>query len=126
MLTKEKIKEMIQTVQEFNGMITLNYVPESTLYSTEELEGLYYSGQNKLEISKYYRTGFESKKINKDNFDEIVDDVYNKLNDNIGPHIIQALENLDLDQEGEYIKYFDREPELLKKFQEEVLKLKNG
>lgn len=124
MITKDEVRKFLKAGQVFRSMITFNYIPEDVLYSTEELYGLYYSGQYKMEIGKYYSTGMDTKEITNDNFEEIIDDVYFKLKGNISQHIFDALENLELD--GEYLKYFDDEPEMYEKFKKEVLKLKNN
>jgi hypothetical protein len=121
-IDKIKIKELIKSVRDFNGYLELNYVPSSTLKSTEELASLYYSGARKISLGECYHNGREFVDITESNIDEIVDKVYNTLMDNITYEINQALENLELGDT--YIKYFDREPEMYNKFQKEVLRLK--
>ena len=47
-LTLDRLKETIW----MNGELVFNYVPLSTLDSTEELESLYYGGGRKIRIDK--------------------------------------------------------------------------
>ena len=125
MITKEKIKSLIENVLLINGTLTINYVPESVIYSENKLYSLYYSDSPTIEICRYQYLDEElSFDITSSNIDDIVDIIFNKLNDNISIYINEALDNLGLDDCD--LKYFDDEPELFKKFQDEVLKLKNN
>ena len=121
-MTKKKIKDLVKLVREFDGVLTLNFIPESTIYSTEELNGLYYGGWTHMEIGKYYRNSGECIEITDSNINKIVDKICDCLSDNVGECILKALKNMELDDVN--LKYFDREPKLLKKFQKEVLRLK--
>ena len=121
-MTKEKLKDLLLLVKQFDGNLTLSYIPKSKIYSVEEVYNLYYSGWNKIEIGLYYNSCEECIEMSNSNIDIIVDKIYDKLTDSVGEFIIPALNNLGLDDV--YLKYFDREPELFIKFQEEVLRLK--
>lgn len=125
MITKDKIKSLIENVLLINGTLSINYLPETVIYSESILYNLYYTGPYSIEINRYqYLDEETSFDITNSNIDDIVDIIFNKLNDNIIIYIKEALDNLGLDDC--YLKYFDDEPELFKKFQDEVLKLKNN
>ena len=123
-MNKDKIKNLVEAVREFDGSLSLGYVPESVIHSTEEVYGLYYSGWAKMELGKnYFRTSTtETVKVTDDNVDEIVDTIHKLLVDNIGDFIMKALENLNLEDTD--LKYFDRDLELYMKFKQEVSRLK--
>ena len=124
-MTKEKIKNLILSVQEFQGYLTLNYFPISDLYLDEKVYNLYYSGFDKIEIGKYFTHSLTGNitEITPSNIDEITDKVYNLLIQDVSWFIQPALENLKLDFED--LKYFENNTKKFKKFQNEVLKLKN-
>lgn len=125
MITKEKIKSLIENVLLVNGTLTINYLSESVIYSEQKLYNLYYGGLPNMEINRYQYLDEESSfDITNSNIDDIIDIIFNKLNDDISIYINEALDNLGLDDCD--LKYFDDEPELFKKFQDEVLKLKNN
>lgn len=124
MISKDKLRETLLNIRELNGTITLYYVPLNTINSVKDVYGLYYSGRRKIEIGKYLSTGIEYIEITDKNSDEIVDKVYALITDDIGDFIMKALTIMKLDDVD--LKYFDREPELFKTFQETVLKLKNN
>ena len=92
-INKDEIKNLLVLSQKYNASLTLSYIPESSLYSTKELYGLYYSGWYKIEISEYCRLPGCYIKIS-DNLDEVTDTIYKCLSDSIGKEILQALKNL--------------------------------
>ena len=124
MKSKEELRQVINLVREFKGSLTLSYIPQSKMQTPEKVYSLYYGGWNKIEIDDFYRNGKDFIEISESNIDEIIDKVYDCLSDNIGNCIMDALTNLELDDTD--LKYFDRDPELFKKFQDEVLRLKNN
>lgn len=112
-------------IRELGGEVTLHYVPEDVLDSPERLYELYYGGPNRIEIGRrYYRNSgcANLTEITDGNLEGIVDQIAQCLEGDVGPQIQEALRNFG--KEGELLKYFDREPELLHKFRGEVLKLK--
>ena len=121
-MDKNKIKELITLVRQFNGFLTLSYTPSSVLKSTKSLYGIYYGGWSKIEIGEYYTNRGEHIEITDANVDEIAEKIYNVLSDCVGYEIMQALDNLKLDAED--LKYFDRDLELFKKYKKEVRRLK--
>ena len=123
-IKKDEIKEMIRLIRQFNGQASFSFIPSKKIYSTEDLYGLYYGGWNKIEVGKYFRSGSDFFEIDDSNIDEIVDKIYKKLSDDVGECILKALENLGMDDCN--LKYFDRDEAELKKFQEEVLRLKKN
>lgn len=126
-MKKEEIKDLVQLVRQANGVLTLAFIPQSTIFSTQELYNLYYSGWSRIEIgSKYVCGSSESIEITDENVDSIVDKIHAIMADDVGDYIHKALTNLGMDDTQ--IKYFKSEGEEekvnLKKFQDEVLKLK--
>ncbi len=123
MISKEKLKEMIVGIRELNGLLTLGHIPRNYIYSARRMYEIYYSGKDKIEVGKYFENGAESILIKNENLDEIVDKIYVLLIDDIGKQIGEAIDIMKLHDNE--LKYFDREPEQFKKFQEIVLKLKD-
>lgn len=123
MITKERLKQTIELVQELQGELNLIYTPSKVLDSVKDVYNLYYSNRKITIGSGYYNRGNEYIKFTNNNIDEIVDKIYDVIKDDISDYIMKSLENLELSIE--YLKYFDRELELFKKFKDEVLKLKN-
>jgi len=126
MMTREKIKQTIQTVRELDGFLSFNFVPSKSIYDLDYLHGLYHGGQ-KIDISRD-EVRYPDRRwviFNDTNFEEIVDDVWNYIKDDITGAIHTSFENLDW--EFEELKYFDRpeNADKLKLFQEEVLKNKH-
>ena len=124
-MEKQEIRDLILLVQKYNGYLTLSYIPQNKIKTPEDTYGLYYGGWTKIEIDKSYRnfgSGVDINDLNSKTIDKAIDDIYTSLNESIGKHIGQALTNLNLDYED--LKYFDRDLELFKKFQDEVRKLK--
>jgi hypothetical protein len=124
-MEKQEIRNLILLVQKYNGYLTLSYLPQREIETPERCQGLYYGGWAKMEIGNSYRNfagGVDIDKLNSETIDKAVDDIYNSLNGCIGKEIGQALTNLELDYED--LKYFDRDPELYKKFKKEVSRLK--
>ena len=124
-MTREKIKQTIQTVRELDGFLSFNFVPSKAIYDLDYLHGLYHGGQ-KIDISRD-EVRYPDRRwvlFNDTNFEEIVDDVWDYIKDDITGAIHTAFENLDW--EFEELKYFDRpkNADKLKLFQEEVLKNK--
>lgn len=123
MITKERLKQTIELVQELQGELNLIYTPSKVLDSVKDVYNLYYSNRKITIGSGYYNRGSEYIEFTNNNIDEIVDKIYDVIKDDISDYIMKSLENLELSIE--HLKYFDREPELFKKFKDEVLKLKN-
>jgi hypothetical protein len=125
MISREKIFQSVELVRELNGSLSLSYIPSSVLDSSKSVGELYYGGWTKMEVSKTYFNDYGGLdgKIDKIGLNRIIDHIYDRLQDSIGPFIMKALENLNLDDSD--LKYFDRDPQLFKRFQEEVLKLKS-
>ena len=124
-MKKEEIKDLVQLVRQANGVLTLAFIPQSTIFSAQELYNLYYSGWSRIEIgSKYVCGSSESIEITDENVDSIVDKIHAIMADDVGDYINKALTNLGMDDTQ--VKYFksEGEEENLKKFQDEVLKLK--
>lgn len=125
-MKKEEIKNLVQLVSQANGLLTLAFIPQSTLFSTKELYNLYYSGWSRMEIGKNFVCGSESVEITDESLDSVVDKIHAIMADDVGDYINKALINLGMDDTQ--LKYFehdgDEEKENLKKFQDEVLKLK--
>ena len=126
-MEKREIRDLILLVKKYNGYLTLSYIPASEIKTTSKAASLYYGGWAKIEIGHSYRNfcgGVSIDELNSETMDKAVDDIYTCLNESIGEHIGQALTNLNLDYED--LKYFDRDPELYKKFKAEVRKLKKN
>jgi hypothetical protein len=126
---KEEIKTLINLVRKFHSEFKIHYIPLKTIYSAEKLYDLYYGGAYTIIISSkcvsYYKTDdWHRVDITNSNIDKIADRIYNLLSDNVQDDIVKAIENLG--KEGEILKYFDRDKKLFKKFQAEVLRLKDA
>jgi hypothetical protein len=126
MITREELKETIKSVKKIGGHLKLQYIPKTDLNSTQRLNELYYGGQRKIEIGKFYHNYWSKMgdfvEITDNNFEAILDEVYLAMKNNIASCLFQAMENMGLDDTD--LKYFDRNLELYKKFKAEVLKLK--
>lgn len=123
-MDKEKLKQMIDLVIELNGSLTLSYIPPYKIETPEEAYGIYYSGWNRIEISKnYYMVAGRSGEIKDIGIEKLVDNVYELLDTCVGNCIMKALDNFDLD--AEVLKYFDRDEDLYNKFKTEVKRLKS-
>jgi hypothetical protein len=122
-MTKDKIKQLININKEFNGQITLKYVHESSIYSTEEMSCLYYGHVNKMIIDNYYTNDSVRIEITTESINGIVDIIYEHLSNNVYQYILQTIKNLNLADED--LKYFDTTHNLFVKFQQEVIRLKS-
>ena len=125
MMTREKIKQVIQLTRELRGFLSINFIPSKSIYDLDYLRGLYHGGQ-KIDISRdeVRFPNWEYMQFNDTNFEEIVDAVWDYIKDDITHAIGIAFRNLKW--QSEELKYFDRpkNADKLKLFQEEVLKNK--
>lgn len=125
MVSKEKLRETIDTIISIDGKVEFIYLRMEDIDTAEKCYNLYYSGPNRVCISNgYYENSLKGGLSKLDNIDESVDDIYEYLSNNIRGYIKKALDNLNLGDED--IKYFDRNQDLLVKFKNEVLKLKEN
>jgi hypothetical protein len=125
-LTKEKLTEFIRTARELRAALSFHYIPKEDLEQPSAFYSLYYGGAPEITIS---RTHFRDTRyvdimeITDENFNEIVEIVFNTLNNNIQDELHRAMKNLNW--EYEEFKYFDRNPEKFETFKAEITKLLN-
>jgi len=123
-MTKEELKQSILLIRKNGGELNFNYIPSEYLNDTQELYELYYGGSPKIKIGeKYYVYEGDYIEITEDNLEEVINKIYDVLNDSIKDEFHQAFENFEW--EYEELKYFDDEEENYQKFKDEVLRLKN-
>lgn len=125
MITKEKIREFITLNRELGSSISFPIIESDVLYDTEKLYLLYYGEGDKINLSKYYHKISERGdifEITDDNLSEVVDRVYDELNDSIAKELHATFNKFGW--EYEELKYFDDYPKKYKRFKKEVLRLK--
>jgi hypothetical protein len=123
MLTNEELKQLLVLNKKLGSAIEFQYIPESVLYSTEELYNLYYGGAEKVIISQNFLScKGELIKMKEKTLEEIVTIIQDLLRTNIADYIHKTFEKFIW--EYEELKYFDRDEKQYNKFKNEVLKLK--